>query len=84
MRTAGVTMEAIGSISSTPNAAASSTWRTAARLQRANRAPMRANTVTAVALATIDAASELLTAIITPLTMGIMTVLPFHANHSGI
>ncbi len=77
----GASREAIGSTSSTANAAAISAWRTAARLLRASHAPIRANATMTVALATSDAGSELLSASITPLMTGIMTASSFPCEH---
>ncbi len=78
MRTGGATTEATGSASSAPNAAASTAWRTAARLLRANYAPTRPNAAAKVALARIDAAKELLTAIMAP--WSVHDSLPFLTN----
>jgi hypothetical protein len=58
MRTGGATADAIGSVIRTPNVAASSTCRTAARFLRASRVAVRATAVVTVALTTIAAASE--------------------------
>src|ERR1700748_999705 len=72
IRTAGASNEAIGKASHAANEAVSITCRTAARLPRGSQAAVRAMVVIRVALAKMDAASQLLSASIALLIAYIM------------